>query len=520
MSKRTKHTTEEKYEILNEYYSGTRSIQEIATKHNISIYTLYKWRYNYDKYGVDGLRESKTWKKYSKELKEQVVLEYLSGKYSQGELVKRYEITDKTVLKRWINNYNSHREVTAKPKGMRKSMAKGRSTSLEERIEIAKYCIDHNNNYQQVAETYQVSYQQVYQWAKKYKSGGENALQDTRGKKKNEEEFTPEEKMKLEMKKLEVENERLRAENAFLKKLGGTRKEAVLSRIRQENKYIAISQLHTKEKFSISLLCEIAMVSRSSYYKWMKREESALEIENKILITEIIKLYETVGGIYGYRRMTMNLNRKLGQVFNHKRIYRLMRISALKSIIRRKKRRYIKSNSQHIAENLLNREFTADKSNQKWLTDVTELKYGKSQKAYLSAILDLHDKSIVAYVLGHYNNNDLVFKTLDMALESLPGVSPLIHSDRGFQYTSYGFKRKLAAAGMTQSMSRVGKCIDNGPMEAFWGIIKCEQYYLHKYHSYDELSNAIDEYINFYNTKRLQKNLNGLSPMEFRALVA
>lgn len=252
----------------------------------------------------------------------------------------------------------------------------------------------------------------------------------------------------------------------------------------------------------------------------MKREESALEIENKILITEIIKLYETVGGIYGYRRMTMNLNRKLGQVFNHKRIYRLMRISALKSIIRRKKRRYIKSNSQHIAENLLNREFTADKSNQKWLTDVTELKYGKSQKAYLSAILDLHDKSIVAYVLGHYNNNDLVFKTLDMALESLPGVSPLIHSDRGFQYTSYGFKRKLAAAGMTQSMSRVGKCIDNGPMEAFWGIIKCEQYYLHKYHSYDELSNAIDEYINFYNTKRLQKNLNGLSPMEFRALVA
>ncbi len=219
MSKRTKHTTEEKYEILNEYYSGTRSIQEIATKHNISIYTLYKWRYNYDKYGVDGLRESKTWKKYSKELKEQVVLEYLSGKYSQGELVKRYEITDKTVLKRWINNYNSHREVTAKPKGMRKSMAKGRSTSLEERIEIAKYCIDHNNNYQQVAETYQVSYQQVYQWAKKYKSGGENALQDTRGKKKNEEEFTPEEKMKLEMKKLEVENERLRAENAFLKKL-------------------------------------------------------------------------------------------------------------------------------------------------------------------------------------------------------------------------------------------------------------------------------------------------------------
>ena len=87
----------------------------------------------------------------------------------------------------------------------------------------------------------------------------------------------------------------------------------------------------------------------------------------------------------------------------------------------------------------LNREFTADKSNQKWLTDVTEFKYGNSQKAYLSAILDLHDKSIVAYVLSHSNNNHLVFSTLDMALEVSLGASPIIHSDRGYQYTSIGF---------------------------------------------------------------------------------
>ena len=85
-------------------------------------------------------------------------------------------------------------------------------------------------------------------------------------------------------------------------------------------------------------------------------------------------------------------------------------------------------------------------------------------------------------------------------------------------YTSYGFKRKLDEAQMTQSMSRVGKCIDNGPMEAFWGTLKCEKYYLHKYHTYEELTDAINEYIKFYNTKRLQKRLDGLSPMEFRAL--
>lgn len=278
--------------------------------------------------------------------------------------------------------------------------------------------------------------------------------------------------------------------------------------------------LHEKEKFSISLLCEIAMIPRSSYYKWTKREKNVQETENRMLIAEMAKIYDEVDGVYGYRRMTLNLNRSLGRNINHKRVYRLMRLASLQSVIRRKKKRYVKSAPQQVAENLLNREFSADRLNQKWLTDVTEFKYGNSQKAYLSAILDLYDKSIVAYVLGHSNNNDLVFSTLDLALSANPGASPMLHSDRGFQYTSYGFKRRLDEAQMTQSMSRVGKCIDNGPMEAFWGTLKCEKYYLHKYHTYEELTNAINEYINFYNTNRLQKRLNGLSPMEYRALAA
>lgn len=202
-----------------EYVNGNKSLQEIHAKYKISVYAFYKWKYKYETYGIDGLKESRTWKKYSKELKEQVVLEYLSGKYSQGELVKKYELTDKTLLKKWINNYNSHREEIAKLKGMRKSMTNARNTSLKERIEIVQYCINHNNNYKHAAETYQVSYQQVYHWVKKYEFGRENALRDGRGKKKIEMEMTPEEKMKREMKKLEAENERLRAENAFLKKL-------------------------------------------------------------------------------------------------------------------------------------------------------------------------------------------------------------------------------------------------------------------------------------------------------------
>lgn len=295
---------------------------------------------------------------------------------------------------------------------------------------------------------------------------------------------------------------------------------AVLSSVRQENKYIAIKHVYDKQQFSISLLCDIMSIPRSAYYKWLNRKETAREAENKALITEMINLYEEVDGIYGYRRLMMNLNRRLHKTYNHKRIYRLMKLTGLQSVIRKKKKRYLKSTPQHIAENLLNREFTAQKSNQKWVTDATEFKYGNNRKAYLSAILDLHDKSIVAYVLGHSNNNHLVFKTLDMALEGCPGVNPMIHSDRGYQYTSYGFKHKLDAAGMMQSMSRVGKCIDNGPMEGFWGTLKCEKYYLNHYKTFEELNRAIDEYMHFYNCKRLQKRLSALSPMEYWALAA
>lgn len=197
-----------------------------------------------------------------------------------------------------------------------------------------------------------------------------------------------------------------------------------------------------------------------------------------------------------------------------------MKLIGLESVIRRKKKRYVKSSPQHIADNILNRDFTAQKSNQKWVTDVTEFKYGTNGKAYLSAILDLYDKTIVAYNVGYSNNNELVFKTLDKALEGNEWENLLIHSDRGVQYTTLGFKRKLDAKGIVQSMSRVGNCIDNGPMEGFWGTLKCEKYYLNHYKTFDELSKAIDEYMLFYNNKRLQKNLGELSPMEYRALAA
>jgi putative transposase len=214
--------------------------------------------------------------------------------------------------------------------------------------------------------------------------------------------------------------------------------------------------------------------------------------------------------------MTIKLNREHDLQVNHKRIFRLMKILHLKSICRRKRKTYIKSVPEITAGNILNREFASDKFGEKWLTDVTEMKYGSEGKAYLSAILDLGDKSIVSFVIGNSNNNELVFKTFDIANKMHPTVKPIFHSDRGFQYTSKIFKKKLDSAGMTQSMSRVSRCIDNGPMEAFWGMLKSEMYYLRKFNTFDELKEAVIKYINYYNTQRYQKRLKCMTPLEYR----
>lgn len=275
-------------------------------------------------------------------------------------------------------------------------------------------------------------------------------------------------------------------------------------------------ELHEKSTYPIQQLCEIAGIQRSSYYKWRNREESAKERVNKDLIPLIIDAYQERDGILGYRQMTIKLNREHNLNVNHKRIYRLMKILHLKSVCRKKRKNYVQSTPEIIAENILNREFAADHFGEKWLTDVTEMKYGFEQKAYFSAILDLGDKSIVAFVLGHSNNNELAFKTFDMAREEYPDATPLFHSDRGFQHTSKAFHKKLVDAGMTQSMSRVSRCIDNGPMEAFWGMMKSEMYCLKKFSSYEELEAAVNEYIEYYNNHRYQKRLNRMTPLEYR----
>lgn len=244
--------------------------------------------------------------------------------------------------------------------------------------------------------------------------------------------------------------------------------------------------------------------------------ESELDKENASIINTMIQLYSEVQSIYGYRRMKLNINRLLKKKYNHKRIYRLMKSINMKSVICRKKKNYVPNTPQVTAENILKREFYVDKPNQKWLTDVTEFKLTDEIKAYLSSILDLHDNSIVSYVLGRSNSNILAFQTFDKPIEANSNASPLFHSDRDFQYICKSFKKKLDDIGAIQSMSRVSRCIDNGPMEELSRIIKAEIYYLTKFHHFHELQQSIDKYIDFYNTRRLQEKLKGLTPIGYQ----
>ena len=297
--------------------------------------------------------------------------------------------------------------------------------------------------------------------------------------------------------------------------------------MRQEHIYIAIEFLNVHKGYSIKEICVALKLNRSSYYKWKKRSQSPSELLN-IQITEYVKdFYEESNGVLGYRQMSITLNREkvdeLPHRVNVKRVRRIMRILGLKSVIRIKRPDYVKSTPEITAENILKRDFKATAPFEKWLTDVTEFKYyvgSEVKKLYLSAILDLYDRRIIAYKIGDSNNNELVFTTFDEATSLYPNAKPIFHSDRGFQYTNKIFHQKLVDAGMIPSMSRVGRCLDNAPMEGWWGILKSEMYYLKKFTSRESLVFAIENYIHFYNTRRYQKRLNCMTPCEYYSATA
>jgi len=284
--------------------------------------------------------------------------------------------------------------------------------------------------------------------------------------------------------------------------------------------FTVVIELHKEKRYGIINLCTAIGVSRSGYYKWLDRAPSEQEIINDCLAVEIKRIYDESDSTFGVERITLAINRELNISLNPKRVRRLMRIQGISSVIRRKRNNYVKSTAEHIYENIINRVFVATKPNEKWFTDVTYLKFGNNTKAYLSAIIDIYDQSIISWKISHHNDNELVRETIEEAFRINPEARPYIQADRGSQYTSGMYKELSLKHGFQISMSRVSKCLDNQPIESFWGTLKSEYYYRKKFDSFESLVNGIEGYISRYMHKRYVKKFGGLTPAEFRALVA
>lgn len=219
MSKRSPKSVEEKLEIVNLYLEKEKSISNLIREYGVSDTALRTWVRKYQQLGIEGLKESQTWKPYSQELKEQAVQDYLNGTGSMYTICDRYQISSRSVLKRWIKRYTSGKSLQPTSKGLSR-MNQGRKTTFEERVEIVNFTIAHDKDYQAAIEKYGISYQQVYSWVRKFEKDGSQGLLDRRGKGLNSKpNLTPKEALQLKIKQLEERNRYLEMEVGLLKKL-------------------------------------------------------------------------------------------------------------------------------------------------------------------------------------------------------------------------------------------------------------------------------------------------------------
>ena len=269
--------------------------------------------------------------------------------------------------------------------------------------------------------------------------------------------------------------------------------------------------------FRLDLLLEVTRLPSSTYYYQLK-ELDGLD-KDKDLKAEIQAIFTEHKGNYGYRRITLEL-RNRGHIVNHKKVQRLMKILGLSARIRRK-RKYSSYQGEigKKAENIIQRQFEASRPMEKCYTDVTEFAIPNStQKLYLSPVLDGFNSEIIAFNLSCSPNLEQVKKMLEQAFTEKHYENTILHSDQGWQYQHDSYHQFLEDKGIQASMSRKGNSPDNGMMESFFGILKSEMFYGYEksFQSLKQLEQAIVDYIDYYNNKRIKVKLKGLSPVQYR----
>ncbi|MDP3533955.1 MAG: IS3 family transposase [Halomonas sp.] len=443
--------------------------------------------------------------KYSEAFKLSVVQSYLEGQQGYQGLAKQYGL-DHATIRRWFKSYEQH--------GLNGLQKKFSHYSAEFKLSVLQRMRQEDLSALQATTLFDIrgGTSVVRRWERQYYEGGFQALEPKpRGRPTKMPTTEPPKAPLLQAEKSSLEqvlkeNEYLRAEVAYLKKL----RAASGQRASRAEKARVVLEL--KQGHPLPTLLKVAELSRSTFYYQVRVQQ--LDDRHAGLKRRIHALYERHKGRYGYRRITAAL-RQAGEQVNHKTVQRLMQHLGLKSLVRPKKYRSYRG-QQASVPNLLARQFQAERPNQRWVTDVTEFNV-RGEKLYLSPVMDLYNGEIVSYSMQQRPQFSLVGGMLKKALAKLANQeAPLLHSDQGWQYQMPAYRRKLAEYGVIQSMSRKGNCLDNAAMESFFGTLKCEYFYLNQFDNIEQLQAGIRHYIHYYNHERIKTKLKGLSPVQYR----
>lgn len=268
-----------------------------------------------------------------------------------------------------------------------------------------------------------------------------------------------------------------------------------------------------RHKYPVVKLLKVVALAKSSFYYW---DEARQKPDKHASTKQLIKtIFERHRARYGYRRVAQEL-RNGGQQIHANTVRQLMKALDLKSVQRRKKYVSYKGEVGIAAPNLLNREFSAKKPHEKWVTDVTEFKVG-DQKLYFSPVKDLFNGEIIAYSVDTRPKFELVTSMLKKAFRKLrPADKPMLHSDQGWHYRMGSYRKILSDREIVQSMSRKGNCHDNASMESFFGVVKSEWFHTQKFTSIEQLKKELAAYVRYYNHERISLVHDGLSPVQYR----